>query len=350
MTRPPRIVLDAMGGDAGVLSVVQGASRITTSKSPFPIALVGDPGEIQAALSKTSYSEEWIEIVPSSGAIPMHAKPREAMERQPDCSICVAADLVGQGEGAALVSAGHTGATILAASQRFTLLEGIRRTALAAVYPTRLPHGPRGDPFALMLDVGATLEARATDLIGFAALGTAYARVISSNPNPKVALLSNGSEPGKGLSAIVEAHQLLQEQSALNFIGNVEGNDIARGTADVIVSPGFLGNIVLKTLEGISEVASDLARDAYARKLVWKLGLSMVSRELRALRRITDWKYYGGAPLLGFDQVVIKAHGRSNARAIRNALKVAQKAVIGDIAGQVRGAMSQINSDPEAPE
>ena len=153
----------------------------------------------------------------------------------------------------------------------------------------------------------------------------------------------------KGLSTMVEAHRILQSQSTLNFIGNVEGNDIPQGTADVIVSPGFLGNIVLKTLEGISEVASDLARDAYARKLVWKLGLSMVSRELRALRKITDWKYYGGAPLLGFDQVVIKAHGRSNARAIRNALKVAHKAVQGDLASQVRGAISELKSMRERP-
>jgi glycerol-3-phosphate acyltransferase PlsX len=190
--------------------------------------------------------------------------------------------------------------------------------------------------------VGATLEARPQDLVGFAVMGAAYARIVSGNPSPRVALLSNGSEPGKGTPAIVEAHRILSEQSAVEFIGNVEGNDIAQGSADVVVSPGFLGNVVIKTLEGISEVASDLARDAYARKLAWKIGLSLISREIRALRKITDWKYYGGAPLLGFDQVVIKAHGRSNARAIRNALKVAQKAVEGDIAGQVRDAMCTI--------
>ena len=175
-------------------------------------------------------------------------------------------------------------------------------------------------------------------------MGAAYARIVSANPRPRVALLSNGSEPGKGLSAIAEAHERLAAQDAIEFIGN-EGNHIPWGTADVIVSSGFLGNVVLKkTLEGISEVASDLARDAYTRKLVWKLGFSLVSGELRALKKITDWKYYGGAPLLGFDRIVIKAHGRSNARAIHNALKVAHKAIVGDIASQIKSDLDQMPS------
>ena len=344
MSVSPTIVLDAMGGDAGVHETVPGAARISISKHPFPIKLVGIPGEIQSVLNRHKHAKEWIEIVPSAGAIPMEAKPKEALAQHSDSSIQVAADWVAETPDAALVSAGHTGATILAASRRFTCLPGISRTALAAVYPTKLPHGPRKDPFALLLDVGATLEARAQDLVGFAVMGAAYARIVSANPRPRVALLSNGTEPGKGLAAIAKAHHLLSKQDAIEFIGNVEGNHIPMGTADVIVSPGFLGNVVLKTLEGISEVASDLARDAYTRKFAWKLGLSLVSGELRALKRITDWKYYGGAPLLGFDRVVIKAHGRSNARAIHNALKVAHKAIVGDIAAQIRTDMDQMYS------
>ena len=211
---------------------------------------------------------------------------------------------------------------------------------MAAVYPTEQRHGPRGDPFALMLDVGATLNATAEDLVAFSVMGSAYARIISDNPSPRVALLSNGTEPTKGTAAIVEAHQRLLGQTAVNFAGNVEGLDIPRGTVDVIVCEGFLGNVVLKMLEGVSEVVADLAKDAYARKFLWRLGLTMLSQGIRQLRGMTDWKQYGGAPVLGFDRVVIKAHGRSNARAIRNAVKVAAKAVDRGLADQIRAGMA----------
>ena len=167
-------------------------------------------------------------------------------------------------------------------------------------------------------------------------MGTAYAQIISDNPAPRVALLSNGTEPNKGTAAIQEAHQQLLNMPNICFAGNVEGLEIPRGTVDVIVCEGFLGNVVLKMLEGVSEVVSDLAKDAYARKFLWRLGLTMLSQGLRQLRTMTDWQQYGGAPLLGFDRVIIKAHGRSNDRAIRNAIKVAAKAVDRDLCGQIR--------------
>jgi glycerol-3-phosphate acyltransferase PlsX len=186
-----------------------------------------------------------------------------------------------------------------------------------------------------MLDVGATLEATADDLVGFAVMGVAYSSIVSEIPSPRVALLSNGTEANKGTSAIVEAHARLA-RGPLDFVGNVEGLDIPRGTVDVIVCDGFLGNVVLKMLEGVSEVFRDVAKQASGRKLQWRMGLAMLGGGLRQLRRMTDWKVYGGAPLLGVDRVVIKAHGRSEARAVRNALKVAAKAVGGDLTGRIR--------------
>ena len=260
----------------------------------------------------------------------------EGLLREGILGRAVATGLLKTGEGDALVSAGHTGATILSASAQLQRLPGVHRAALAAVYPTEQRHGPRQDPFALMLDVGATLNASAEDLVGFAVMGSAYATVISDNPSPRVALLSNGSEPNKGTPAIKEAHQMLVELGTVDFAGNVEGLDIPRGTVDVIVCDGFLGNVVLKMLEGVSDVVTDLAKDAYARKFLWRLGLTMLSQGLRQLRSMTDWKQYGGAPLLGFDKVIIKAHGRSNARAIGNAIKVASKAVDRDLTGHIR--------------
>jgi glycerol-3-phosphate acyltransferase PlsX len=341
---PVRVALDAMGGDQGVQEVVAGAATLSREERPVRVLLVGDEALIGAALAKNRYDPAWIQVVPAEGVVRMDADPREALRAMPRASINVAAELVAAGEADALVSAGHTGATILAASALYQRLPGVRRAALAAVYPTEQRHGPRGDPFALILDVGATIGASPEDLLGFAVMGSAYSRIISGHDQPKVALLSNGTEPNKGTETIVAAHQLLRAAPGLHFHGNVEGLDIPRGTVDIVVCDGFLGNVVLKMLEGVGEVVADIAKDAYARKFLWRLGLTMLSRGLRELRTMTDWKQYGGAPLLGLDRVVIKAHGRSNARAIRNAVKVAAKAVEGDLTGQIARGMAAIDA------
>jgi phosphate acyltransferase len=336
----PRVVVDAMGGDLGLDAVIEGVSRLTLEDNAIQVLLVGDADAITAALAERKHNPRKLQVLHSGPAVPMDSDPREGLTE--DCSISVAMRALAAGEGAALVSAGHTGATILSASEHLERLPGIRRAALAAVHPTEQRHGPKDDPFALILDVGATLTATTEDLVGFAVMGAAYARVISDNPSPSVALLSNGSESNKGTETIKAAHQELAAHPAINFIGNVEGLDLPRGTVDVVVTEGFVGNVVLKMLEGVTEVVTDLARDAYARKFLWRLGLTMLSQGLRQLRSMTDWKQYGGAPLLGFEAVIIKAHGRSNARAIRNAVKVAAKAVERDLAGQIRLGLSPI--------
>jgi glycerol-3-phosphate acyltransferase PlsX len=212
------------------------------------------------------------------------------------------------------------------------LLPKVRRAALATVYPTRTSHGSKEDPFSLILDVGATVDATAEDLVAFAVMGTAYARIISKNPEPKVALLSNGTESTKGPPRVVEAHAQLKKTPGVNFIGNVEGIDIPKGTADVIVCDGFVGNVCLKMLEGVSETVVELAKYAYKEKLLWRAGLAMLSSGIEKIKEVTDWEQYGGAPILGFDRIFIKAHGRSKAKAIFNAGKVAAKAVNRDLA------------------
>jgi glycerol-3-phosphate acyltransferase PlsX len=249
----------------------------------------------------------------------------------------MAARLVGQ-EGAAdaLVSAGNTGAVVLSCSKAFTRIEGVKRTALAAVVPTKRNRGPHSDPFSLILDVGATIRVSADDLVNFASMGSAYASIISQNKNPKVALLSNGSESNKGTPEIIEAHQKLNDLSNINFIGNVEGVDLPKGIADVVVCDGFTGNVVLKMLEGVSEAVMDLAKYAYRRRLTWKLAFLLLSSGINRVKKITDWQQYGGAPILGFDQLCIKAHGRSSPRAIRNAIRVAEKCVNQDLAGRIK--------------
>ncbi len=318
-----------------------GAAAVSRESGDIRVMLVGDTAQVGPVLDEHEYDPARLVVVDAQGVVPMDADPRAGLKGAPDCSIVTAARLVAAGEADALVSAGNTGATILTAAQQFGMLHGIRRAALASVYPTESRHGPHRDPFALILDVGATLQADAEDLVGFAVMGSAYSSVISGIQEPRVALLSNGTEATKGTRAIVEAHTQLS-RSNLCFAGNVEGLDIPRGTVDVVVCDGFLGNVVLKMLEGVGDVFRDMARDASGRRLQWRIGLSMLGGGLRELRRMTDWKAYGGAPLLGFDQVVIKAHGRSEARALRNAIRVAAKAVRGDLIGRIRDGVSDL--------
>ncbi|HEY0881163.1 MAG TPA: phosphate acyltransferase PlsX, partial [Archangium sp.] len=199
--------------------------------------------------------------------------------------------------------------------------------------------GEKNDPFSLILDVGATVDASADDLVAFAVMGSAYARIISKNENPTVALLSNGTEAMKGPARVVEANQKLQSIPNLRFIGNVEGVDIPKGTADVVVCDGFVGNVCLKMLEGVSETVIELARYAYKEKLLWRAGLAMLSSGIERIKEVTDWEQYGGAPILGFDRLFIKAHGRSKARAITNAGKVAARAVSKDLARAIQATL-----------
>jgi glycerol-3-phosphate acyltransferase PlsX len=338
------VALDAMGGDAGVDATVRGAAALSTEDdSDITVLLVGDVPAMHEVLADVRYDPAHLQLVHSSGHVRMDQDPRVALDEMPECSVALAARLVRDGHADALVSSGHTGGLILASARTFERLPGIRRAALASVYPTEARHGPKGDPFALILDVGATLTASAEDLHGFALMGAAYSSIISEIRDPRVALLSNGAEAKKGTPAIIEAHQRLLA-SSLHFVGNVEGLDIPKGTVDVVVCDGFLGNVVLKMLEGVSEVFRDMAKQASSRSLQWRIGLSMLDGGLRQLRRLTDWKVYGGAPFLGFDQVVIKAHGRSEARAIRNAIKVAAKASQGDLIGRIREGVTSDES------
>jgi glycerol-3-phosphate acyltransferase PlsX len=333
------VAIDAMGGDHAPAEIVRGVAQVSLEAPHIQCLLVGDARAIGAVLSDARHNPERIAIQHSEGAVAMDEKPQEALDKKPECSVATAARLVAEGRADALVSAGNTGASVLACARFWRKIPGVRRAALAAVYPTEIRRGEKDDPFSLMLDVGATLDVSAEDLVTFALMGSAYAGRISKNDRPRVALLSNGSEAGKGPPEIVEAHRLLQQHTDVNFIGNVEGVDIPRGSADVIVCSGFVGNVVLKMLEGVSETVVRLAGYAYKEKLMWRAGLMMLSGGFKRLKELTDWEQYGGAPVLGFDKTFIKAHGRSGARAVANAVKVAAKAAQADLAGQIEAAL-----------
>ncbi len=340
MDRSITIAVDAMGGDNAPDAVVEAAAQLTLEVPHLQILLVGDAVRISDKLRGLRHDAERIFVHHTSQHVTMDDKPQLALEEKPDCSIAVAAQLVARGDAEALVSAGNTGASVLACVRSWRRIPGVRRAALAAVYPTELRRGEKDDPFSLLLDVGATLEVSADDLVSFALMGAAYAARISKNPRPRVALLSNGSEAGKGPAEVVLAHQLLRDKTELNFVGNVEGVDIPRGTADVIVCSGFVGNVVLKMLEGVSETVVRLAHYAYKERLVWRAGLYMLSGGISRLKEVTDWEQYGGAPFLGLDRVFIKAHGRSHTRAIKNAIRVAAKAALANLPGEIEHALA----------
>ncbi|MFL5355269.1 phosphate acyltransferase PlsX [Archangium sp.] len=340
-TKLVTIAFDVMGSDHGPAEVVRGAAQLSMESPHIHALLVGDRAVIDEALAETKHNGERISVQHASEFITMQDKPGEALARKHDASVSVAARLVAEGEADALVSAGNTGACVLSCARHFKLLPGVRRAALAAVYPTRNRRGEKEDPFSLILDVGATVEATAEDLVTFAVMGAAYARIISRNENPKVALLSNGTEPNKGPRQVVEAHARLAEMAGLQFIGNVEGVDIPKGTADVVVTDGFVGNVCLKMLEGVHETVVELAQYAYKESLRWRAGLAMLSGGIQRIKDITDWEQYGGAPVLGFDRIFIKAHGRSKARAIANAGKVAAKAVSNELGKAIQQGLAR---------
>ncbi|MBU8894907.1 phosphate acyltransferase PlsX [Corallococcus sp. H22C18031201] len=335
------IAFDVMGGDYGPTEVVRGAAQLSLESPHIHTLLVGDRRLIDEVLAQTKHNGERLSIHHAAEYVGMDEKPGEALARKPQASVSVAARLVAEGEAQALVSAGNTGAGVLACARHFQLIPGVRRAALATVYPTRGVRGEKQDPFSLILDVGATVEATADDLVAFAVMGSAYARIISRNERPKVALLSNGVEPQKGPPRVTEAHARLLAMPNLNFTGNVEGIDIPKGTADVIVTDGFVGNVCLKMLEGVHDTVMELAQYAYKESLRWRAGLAMLSSGIQRLKDITDWEQYGGAPILGFDRIFIKAHGRSRARAIANAGKVAAKAVAHELGTAIREGLER---------
>lgn len=339
------LAIDAMGGDHGATEVVAAVAAISLTLD-IEMLLVGHERTLTGLLSEHEHNPERIAVYHAADVVGMHEDPKRALLAKPEASIHVACKLVAEGLAQGVVSAGNTGAVVLAAAQHFKRIPGVKRAALASVYPTEIRRGEKADPFSLILDVGATVEATADELVAFAIMGSAYASRISKNPRPRVALLSNGTEESKGLPQIVEANQILRTLKGIHFIGNIEGMDIPRGTADVVVCAGFYGNIVLKMLEGMSEAILDMARYAYKEKLAWRAGLWMLRGGVARMKELTDWEQYGGAPILGLDHVVIKAHGRSHSRAIQNAIKVAVKSVSGELPRKIEEGLAALPRNP----
>jgi phosphate acyltransferase len=311
------VAVDAMGGDFAPRLVVDGALA-AARHFDLGVMLVGRRDAIEAELERhADLDPERVRVVDAPDVGAMDDAPSAALRRKPGASIRVAAEIVARGDAAALFSAGHTGATVMAAHAAFGMLAGVDRPALAATVPT--PKRP-----AVLLDVGASVESRPHHLLQFAVMGSVYARVAFGLERPRVGLLSIGEEASKGNELTREAHRLLKA-SALAFSGNVEARDVYTGQADVIVCDGFTGNVALKISEGLVEVVETMLTEELSSTVTMRVGSLLTRRALRHFRRRVDYSEYGGAPLLGVAGVAIVGHGRSSAKAVRNAVAMAYR-------------------------
>ena len=315
-----RIAVDAMGGDHAPSAIVDGALAAARHLD-LQIFLVGVPTAIAPALERhTDWRGLQVHVIEAPDVVEM-AETAGAARRKPRASIRVAANLVARREADALFSAGHTGATVLATHLAFGMISGVDRPALATAIPTR-------ERPAVLLDAGANVECRPQHLLQFALMGGVFARIAFGIERPRVGLLSIGEEASKGNDLTREAHRLLKA-APVNFIGNVEGREIYSGVADVIVCDGFTGNVVLKTSEGLVEAVEALLGDELRGTFSSQVGYLLSRRAFRRFRRRVDYSEYGGAPLVGVAGLAIVGHGRSSAKAVRNAIAMASRFATG---------------------
>lgn len=320
------IALDAMGGDRAPAEVVAGA--VEAAAEGVETILVGDEHRLKFELAGLG---EDLPIVHAADVVMMGDDPGRALREKPDSSISVAARLVRDGVAGALVSAGSTGAAMAAAAIVIGRSPGVQRPTIASVFPT--PGSP-----TLVLDSGANPEVKPEHLVQFALMGSVAAEVFFGMDKPRVGLLNNGEEPGKGRSLEKESHALLRA-AAVNFVGNVEGRDLALDRADVIVTDGFVGNIFLKTTEGVAQMVLALVMEALGG--LDSTTLSKVAMALQPVRQRLDYEHTGGAHLLGVEGVVVIAHGASSRLAIANALRQARDGIARDLVARVTARLAQ---------
>src|SRR5574338_942661 len=310
-----KIAVDAMGGDHGPAPVIEGAMQ-AGQELGVGVILVGKEDELAAACRKLHCTDQRITIHHAPQVVEMHESPAAWARKKRDSSIGVATELVKSGQADAVVSPGNTGASMVAAFFVLGLTKGVERPAIATMLPTLTGT-------AVMLDVGANVDCTAEHLEQFALMGHEYAQHLYGKPNPRVGLLSIGEEDTKGNEVTKEAFKLLKA-SPLNFVGNIEGRDVYSGIADIVVCDGFIGNVALKISEGVAEMIKKLLLKEISGHFLGRLAYPLISGPLMNLKRKIDYAEVGGAPLLGVNGITMICHGRSSAKAIKNAIKRAK--------------------------
>jgi len=324
-----KIAIDAMGGDFGPAPIIEGTIKALKQKD-FIAYLVGPEKELKPLVPENLQKK--VRFINSEDVIKMDESATEAIKRK-ESTIYKSIELLKKGEVDAVVSAGHSGATMSVATLRLGRIKGIKRPAIS----TFLPNIKRS--YTILLDAGANVDCDASNLFQFALMGEVYAKAFLNKENITIGLLSNGEEDTKGNSVTKETFGMLKN-SFNNFKGNVEGSDIFRGEVDVVVTDGFIGNIVLKTSEGAAETIGRLIKDEINKSgILQKIGALLLKPVFKGLKKATDYAEYGGAPLLGVNGCVIIAHGKSNSKAIKNAIFQAIKYVENDVTQKIKESL-----------
>ncbi len=338
------VAVDAMGGDHAPAEIVRGALRAATELH-VPVVLVGRRELLETELARIegpeTVSRARLSIVDAREVVEMDEHPANAVRTKRDSSVVRACGLVAEGAASAAVSAGNSGAVLAAALFTMKRIPGVARPAIGALLPSR---GAR----TFLLDVGANTDCRPEWLAQFALMGTVYARTMMGTTSPRVGLLSNGEEAGKGSQLVQDAFPLI-EAAVPRFVGNIESKELFSGSCDVAVCDGFVGNIALKTAEGVGEYLFAALRDAAMGSFTGKVGGQLLKPRLRAIRDGVDYRHTGGALLLGVAGEVVIAHGRSDALAIMNAIRVAAEAAHRDVSGSIARELGAARPAAESP-
>ncbi len=335
------IVLDAMGSDTHPGPEVEAAVEATRLFGK-EIILVGPENDLRSRLKALGVSEGTVNIVDAAETISMEDKGMalalKAKRRNSKTSMAVGIDLVKSGEANAFVTAGNTGGAMTTAYFRLDTIPGVERPALAATFPVK-------NGYCIVLDIGANPDCKPEHLVQFAIMGSIFAKTARGIGNPRIAILSNGEEGGKGNELVKNTYRLL-EKSGLNFIGNVEGKELFAGEADVVVTDGFTGNILLKSTEAVAKLIMDILRQQLRSNIISAIGGSLAKPSLVKIRAMLDPDEYGAAPLLGVNGLVFIGHGRSNAHALVSAIRVARQTVEANLLGAIHSAIQESLQQP----
>lgn len=329
-----KIILDLMGGDNAPLAPLDGAAQAVKEYGVEIIGL-GDEALIRKTAAENNISLDGIQLVNCTENIEMCDEPARAVRQKKDSSIVVGLNMLKDGKGDAFVSAGSTGALHVGTSLIVRALRGIKRPALATMIPAQ-------KKAYLLLDCGANVECRADMLIAFAVMGTCYMQRVEGRQDPSVALVNNGAEESKGTPLLREVHQMLKKTPGIRFVGNVEPRDVPTGNVDVVVCDGFTGNVILKLTEGLAKTLIGQLKPVFMKNLRTKLAFLAVKDGMKEFKKKMDADEYGGAPLLGAARPVIKAHGSSNAKAFKNAIRQAKLCVEGDVVGTMQASLAAL--------
>ncbi len=332
-----KVVLDVMGGDFAPSAILKGAELALKEFPELYLYLVGKESVI-----KDWKNQDRVSLIVAEEVVKMDESPGEALRKKRNSSIFKGLELLKNREASAFVSAGNSGA--VAAGSIFILgrLKGVRRPAIATLLPSIK------EPFVL-IDVGANVDSKPIDLFIFGVMGKIFLEKVWNKKDPKIALLSIGEESGKGNILVKKTHQLF-EKSKLNYVGNIESRDMFKGEVDVIVCDGFIGNICLKLSEGLAEVIMEMLKNEVKKSFISIMGMFLAKNALKSFKKKSDWREYGGAPLLGVKGNVIIAHGRSDAIAIKNAIKVAINSIKNDLVKKLETAIEENKSYLEEEE